>query len=182
MYLVVNKSGSQIPVYRDNGKNERIGTIFNNEYYTITDSNPWYGTATGIMFRNSSGNFVGGLIVHWGWGDDPPTNQDPIHLHPITTATIGGVTHRVLNVRRDTNYRNPNGTIHSRVIRAGERVAIRNNTTGQTHKDHLLFYYLWDANLGVWQTPTSQGYGFVNMGFNGSPGGSSVSTASVYGS
>lgn len=77
--MLVNKSGEDVTIY--NGTQDPKFTANNDAVYVVTDSNPWYGLTTDVIFDENDGY---GCIKHRPAGSFDENTQKPIiDTHPM---------------------------------------------------------------------------------------------------
>ncbi|MGV8164658.1 MAG: hypothetical protein ACLKAK_07360 [Alkaliphilus sp.] len=168
----INKSGEQMSV-REIPSGNQIGTIFNREAFGL-DLNSSHGSATCIIFRNSSGQVKPGYIL-----DPEPSNfYTPCSNHSHGAVTINGVQYITFKFRRkETVYRADRTTWGS--VAANQRIACKDALSGDTNAHWKAINYVESTN-GSWVKVDGAGfdYGFVNTGLED---GSMPNTISMYG-
>lgn len=184
----INKYSSSLYVYSAAHGGSQVGTIYYKEHYVTLPEAPlngspypveFYGEATKIKFRNSSGQIATGYLQHnegttYPWID----YQKDLTLYPCfttvgvedqnrtlhTDATIG------FDIWRDgVPLRNPDGSLWKTVSKltsdGGTRTFVTNSCqTGSTYNDHM--YAKWiKADNGQYYETNSAGYFYVEIGF-----------------
>lgn len=170
--LVVNKSGSSLPVY--DMDDERIGTIYDDEVYILHGETVVKGKAgAGIHFLNSSGNVVWGGIA-----TQDSKYWDRVSEYPYGTATVFGSKRNVFKMRRIENIYTAAGNFWGQVA-AGSKVVVDPNVLGDNHREWCKITYVQKSD-GTWQKVDGDGYsyGFIDFGLNH---GSYNSNISMYG-
>ncbi|MEF9935004.1 MAG: hypothetical protein RR437_08765 [Clostridium sp.] len=177
MPMLVNRTGTQIPVYRDTRKSERIGTLYPNEHFSYCSGWGGDGVFNNILFRNSAGVPTYGFII-----DDHPTNSvmggcADIFDFPHNSVQIGTRWYRTLKLRRNEKIVNPDGSSWGTGA-AGCLVGIRDSLVGDNNPGLKKIEYIQRSSDKAW-IKVSNGYGYINIGYED---GSMPSNISLYGS
>jgi hypothetical protein len=185
-WALVNKYSSSLNVYSEIYSGTQIGTIYVNELYIAVPESPlngypypqpFYGVATKIYFRNSSGQETYGYLHHPEGGQYPwKAQQGPYTMYPAGTVNLYGTTYYYYNVRRTEEIRKPDGT-YSKSVQSGNKVATLSNQCGSTYIDYMYCNYIYNGSNWV-PANDSGNYGYVNLGLED---GSEPNTISIYG-
>jgi len=186
----VNRSSTGIPVYSKraassvhNGsisvdKSTRIGTIYQNEFYTVVPNDSSNITCYKIYFRNSSGQQASGYIetspgltlgdYAWASYQEPYMyyNSNGTTLIASATETIGGKTYRIFTVHGYARgYRKTNGD-YVGTLSVGTKLATTSSTSGVNFPGYMQFFKKKIPG-GSWQDLISGAtYGFVDLGLS----------------
>lgn len=169
--LVVNKSGTNLPVYNLGGS--QIGTIFKNEAYVLLGETLVNGKpGAGIRFLNSSGSVVAGGIA---------TQKEPymrsVALYPYTTKYECSPVFKLRRKAQLYDYNgDPNGT-----LAAGTLVWAGPSVLG-TNKKYCCQIFGYLNSAGEWKRLKSKNgalYRYIDFGL---AYGSYNSNITMYGS
>ncbi len=183
--FLVNRSGSNIPVYEElvhssyhtgsvTAGGDQIGTIYPNEFYLVFKNDSYYVSSYKIGFRNSNGNFAIGYIEtcpgysldDYAWAK----YQEPYHYYnsngstlvESATETIQGKTYRIFTVKKTVNAVNSSGS-GAGSLSPGTKLATLASTAGSS-KDQYMIFYKKKVGTGNWVDLVSSGtYGFVDL-------------------
>lgn len=157
----VNKSGGSVPIYSDTSGTTQIGSLYNREACGYNQN--WGGDDyyCNVVFRNSSGNVVGGFIIN-------PPNYALMgcHYYPYGTQIINGTSYYTFYMRSARNIYDVGGNYWGTVA-AGRRVACLSSLSGDSHPEWKAINYV-EKSSGGWQQVSGSGsqYGFVDAGLS----------------
>lgn len=155
--LMINKHGSNIPVYDINNDSRQIGYLNNREafvQYSTNGSNRLY-----IYFLDGSGNFTKGVIK-----EDADNNLSFYTEYPIKKDLIEQNPYLFFKMRKSMPVYYSDGRRWGTVA-ANCYVATDRNLCGSSHPDWAYIKYV-QSSSGGWVNVgyTSDGYGFVDTG------------------
>ena len=169
--LVVNKSGTDLPVYNSGGS--QIGTIFNNEAYVVLGEALVNGRpGAGINFLNSSGSVVAGGIA-----TQKESYMRSVADYPYTTSYGYSP---VFKLRRTAQLYDYNGEKNGTLL-AGTLVWASPSVLGTTKK-YCCQIFEYRNSAGEWKklySKNGQPYRYIDFGL---AYGSYNSNITMYGS
>lgn len=187
----VNRSGFQIPVWRDSVneptcayiKSLQLGTLLVNEFYRYGST--WFPPACTPMFVEyihflSPSGFSAGCLHGDNLANRAGYNTSILNF-PRRTETIGGTTQRVYQIQnRAEELRNAAGNLlPSSPLAIGTEIATDSDTMGQTYLDYWLIR--WVKRNGIWTRADNVNgtYAFVDTGLKvgSSPNSISIKTS-----
>lgn len=177
-WFCINKSGKSVPIYSDEEKTKKIGTLYNREAFGYFKN--WGGdnVICLIKFRNSSGSLVEGFLV------DPPTGTTtPCSNYPYGTDTIEGKKYITFKVRQTRNVytigadRDDNNIAKYKwgSVASGRRVACLTALSGDLKPEFKGINYV-ENSAGKWIKVEGGGgtYGLLDAGLSVASGYSSI--------
>lgn len=173
--MLVNKTGRQIPIYRDTSGQVKIGTLYPNEHYSYVGNWGGDGIFNRVCFRNSSGKIAYGFVID----DIGIYDGTGIFDFPHSSVQIGTRWYRTLKLCRNEKIYNKDGQGIDTGV-AGCLVGIRDSEVGSSHPEWKKIYYIQRSSDKAWVKVdgTGAGYGYINIGYDK---GSMPSDISLYG-
>lgn len=165
--VIVNRTGSIIPVYADNNFSVKSGSIYPNELFTLVslfdeaDIGICY-----IYFRNSAKVGVHGYISAGpGHKNIQPSNY--VHNFAKFTKVMSGKTCYGFELLRSEELYNGSGKPLNKVAALGRKFLCEDSTSGATIHNLMRIQYL-ETNIGsnVYERLVTGGDAFIDVGYN----------------